>query len=130
MKRKVKSLERLTKAQKMAHDLARHRHAVAELNKTALEQKQADVLAALGRDEFGFGALASIVTNCARRLDMEISAADQELVRRREESIRQGARANVAGELLSDARKSMVERALRSELGEIIETLARTKSQA
>lgn len=130
MKRKVKSLERLTRVQTMMHDLARHRHAAAELNKAALERKQADILAALGRDELGFGAIAAIATDCARRLDFEISAAEQELARRRRDFVRQGAKSKVAGELLSDARKSAVGRALRSELGEIVDALTRAKPQA
>lgn len=130
MKRKVKSLERLTKVQRMIHELARHKHKAAEIKKASLEQKQAEVLGALGGTDLGFGPIAAVASKYARRLDMEITSAAHDVVRYRQESIREGGKAKAAKELLRDARKMAGDRTLRAELAEIIDALAKGTPQA
>ena len=130
MKRKERSLERLSRVQKLMHDLAKWRHASVEHENRSLRLKRDEMIEAIGRAHYGCGALGAAAARHAQRIETRIVDADDLLSSAAKEALAQGMRAKLVSDALMDTRRALEDVKNRKALSEIADAAAQLAKQA
>jgi hypothetical protein len=130
MKNRLEALEKIERLYKQMHDLAVWRLAALERERDELVEDHRAILAAMERDTFAFGPLATGAARRIRALEVKIAAANAECDAQAKKALEQGTRAKLADRALGEVEARHRDQQQRKDLAELIEASLRNSKSS